>query len=121
MRETAKDKGRLEHILESLDYIFDFSENVEFEVFKSDMKLRFAIIKNLEIIGEASNMLTNGFRERHPETPWRKLINLRHVLVHGYYQIKFELIWEIIQKDLPPLKEQIQTLYNNIETDLKTS
>ena len=114
MRETNKDKGRLEHILESINYIFEFSEGIEFEEFKSDMKLRFAIIKNLEIIGEASNMLTNEFREQNPETPWRELINLRHVLVHGYYQIKFELIWEIIQKDLPALKEQIQILYKNI-------
>ena len=80
MRERIRDKGRLEHILESIDYIFDFSKGIEFEVFKSDMKLRFAIIKNLEIIGEASNMLTNEFREQNPEMPWRELINLRHVL-----------------------------------------
>ena len=114
MREPSKDKGRLEHILESINYIMDFSEGVSFVDFKSDMKLRFAIIKNLEIIGEASNMLTNEFREQHQETPWRQLINLRNVLVHGYYQIKFEIIWEIIQKDLPPLKEQIKKLYNDI-------
>ncbi|MCL2649534.1 MAG: DUF86 domain-containing protein [Candidatus Azobacteroides sp.] len=113
MREKIKDKGRLEHILESIDYIVDFVKGVNFEDFKTDMKLRFAIIKNIEIFGEASYMLSNEFREQHPEVPWRKIINSRHILVHGYYQIKLEVIWEIVQKDLLPLREQIQALYDN--------
>jgi len=113
MREKIRDKGRLEHILESIDYIIDFIKGISFEDFKADMKLRFAIIKNIEIIGEASYMLSKELREQHPEISWRKIINSRHVLVHGYYQIKLEIIWEIIQKDLLPLREQIQTLYNN--------
>jgi len=112
MREKIRDKGRLEHILESIDYIIDFIKGIRFEDFKTDMKLRFAIIKNIEIIGEASYMLSNEFREQHPEIPWRKVINSRHVLVHGYYQIKLEIIWEIVQKDLLPLREQIQALYD---------
>jgi len=113
MREQIKDRGRLEHILESIDYIVDFIRGMNFEDFKTDMMLRFAIIKNIEIIGEASYMLSNKLREQHPEIPWRKIINSRHILVHGYYQIKLEIIWEIVQKDLLPLREQIQTLYNN--------
>ena len=113
MRERIRDKGRLEHILESIDYIVDFTKGISFEDFKTDMKLRFAIIKNIEIIGEASYMLSKEFREQHPEVPWRKIINSRHILVHGYYQIKLEIIWEIVQKDLLPLRKQIQALYDN--------
>ena len=111
MREQIRDKGRLEHILESIDYVFDFTKGVDFEAFQTDVKLRFAIIKNLEIIGEASYMLTKELKEQNPEVPWRKVIDLRHVLVHGYYQLKFETIWNIIQKDLLPFKEQIKTLH----------
>ena len=113
MREKIRDKGRLEHILESIDYIIDFTDGIAFEDFTKDAKLRFAIIKNLEIIGEASNMLTKELREQHPEITWRKIVDLRHVLVHGYYQISFESVWKIIQKDLLPLKEQIKTIYDN--------
>jgi len=113
MRERIRDKGRLEHILESIDYAFEFAKGMGFEDFKTDMKLQFAIIKNIEIIGEASYKLSNEFREQHPEVPWRKVIGLRHILVHGYYQISLEIIWEIVQKDLLPLREQIQTLYDN--------
>ena len=113
MREQVRDKGRLEHILKSIDYIIDFSKGIDFEDFKTDMKLQFAIIKNIEIIGEASYKLYNEFRELHPEVPWRKIINSRHVLVHGYYQIKLETIWDIILKELHPLRENIQRLYDN--------
>jgi uncharacterized protein with HEPN domain len=118
MRERIRDKGRLEHMLESIDYIVDFTKGIEFEAFKSDMKLRFAVIKNLEIVGEASYMLSKELKEQHPEIPWRKVIDLRHILVHGYYQLNFETIWEIIQKDLLPFREQIKTLYEK-ETETK--
>jgi len=113
MRDKIKDKSRLEHILESINYIFDFTQGLDFDGFKTDVKSQFAIIKNLEIIGEASYKLTNEFREQHPEVSWRKVIGLRHVLVHGYYQIKLEIIWEIIQNDLLSLKEKMQRLYDN--------
>jgi len=112
MREQIRDKGRLEHILESIDYSIDFAKGMGFEDFKTDMKMQFAIIKNIEIIGEASYKLSKEFREQYPEVPWRKVIKLRHILVHGYYQIKLETIWEIVQKDLLPLREQIQTIYD---------
>lgn len=114
MRENVKDKSRLEHILESINYIFDFTQGISFDDFKTDMKSQFAIIKNLEITGEASYKLINEFREQHHGVPWRKVIGLRHVLVHGYYQIKSEIIWEIIQKDLLPLKGKIQQSYDSI-------
>jgi uncharacterized protein with HEPN domain len=111
MREIVRDKGRLEHILESIDYIIDFIKETSFEDFKTDMKLQFAIVKIVEIIGEASYMLSSEFKEKYPEVPWRKIISSRHVLVHGYYQIKLEIIWDIVQKDLLPLREQIKTIY----------
>ena len=113
MRERIRDKGRLEHILESIDYAIDFAKGMGFEDFKTDMMLQFAIIKNIEIIGEASYKLSNEFREQNHEVPWRKVISLRHILVHGYYQIKLETVWEVVQKDLLPLRDQIQTLYDS--------
>ena len=112
MRERIRDKSRLEHILKSIDYIIDFSKGIDFEDFKKDIKSQFAIIKNIEIIGEASYKLSNEFRELHPEVPWRRIINSRHVLVHGYYQIRLEVIWDIILKEIHPLREKIQQLYD---------
>ena len=113
MREKIRDVGRLEHILKSIDYIFDFTKGLTFEDFKADIKLQFAIVKNIEIIGEASYKLSHEFREKHPEVPWRKIIDSRHILVHDYYQIRLEIIWDIVLKEMYPLKEKIQQLYDN--------
>ncbi|MDR1678562.1 MAG: DUF86 domain-containing protein [Prevotellaceae bacterium] len=113
MREQVRDKGRIEHILESIDNILEFTKDAGFEDFMKNKMLRFAVIKNLEIIGEASYKLTKEFRNAHPEIEWQIIVDLRHVLVHGYYQIKDEIVWKITQKDLEPLKKQIRILYEN--------
>ena len=113
MREQVRDKGRLEHILESIENLFEFTKDIDFEHFMSDKLLKFAVIKNIEIIGEASYKLSKEFKEKHPEIRWESIIKMRHVLVHGYYKIKDEIAWEIVQKDLQPLKEKIQILYDN--------
>ena len=108
MREKPKDKTRLLHILEAIDNLFEFTQGITFEEYKSNIILRFAVIKNLEIIGEAAYLLTKEFRANHPDVEWNTVIGMRHVLVHGYYQIKDEIVWASIQTDLKPFKEKIE-------------
>jgi uncharacterized protein with HEPN domain len=88
MREKVRDKGRLQHILESIDYVLEFTDEIDFEKFLKNKMLQFAVIKNIEIIGEASYKITKELKEKHPEIEWLVITDLRHVLVHGYYQIK---------------------------------
>jgi len=114
MRDKIRDKGRLEHILEAIENVFEFTKGMTLDDYVTDKKSNFAVIKNLEIIGEAGYKLTKEFTENHPEIDWKTIIGLRHVLVHGYYQIRNELIWKIVQKDLPPLQKQIKEIYNNM-------
>lgn len=80
MREPIRDKARLEHILQAIDYIRQFTDGVTEDELRNDVMRRFAVIKNLEIIGEASYMLTKEFREKHSHIPWRQIINMRHIL-----------------------------------------
>lgn len=110
MREKPKDNTRLLHMLEAIENIFEFTKELSFEQYKSNKMLRFAVIKNLEIIGEAAYLLTNEFKELHTEIDWKVIIGMRHVLVHGYYQIKDEIVWATIQTELQPLKEKIALL-----------
>jgi len=112
MRETIKDETRLLHILEAVDNIFEFTNNVSFEEYKNNKVLRFAVIKNLEIIGEAAYLLTKKFTSEHPEIEWETIVCMRHVLVHGYYQIKDEIIWSTIHADLQPLKDKVESYLN---------
>ena len=113
MREKIRNKGRLEHILLSIDNVIEFTQDVTFEDFLNDKKLFFAVVKNIEIIGEASYKLSNEFKTTNNHIEWEAIIGLRHVLVHGYYHISEERVWKIIQKDLLPLKKQVQKLFDN--------
>ena len=115
MRETLKDKGRLLHILEAVDNLFEFTNGIGFEEYRGNKILRFAVIKNLEIIGEAAYLLTKDFKAKHPEVEWEAVIYMRHVLVHGYYQIKDEIVWATIKTDLTPLKENVETYLKELE------
>jgi uncharacterized protein with HEPN domain len=110
MREKIRDKGRLEHILQAIDCIFEFTENVTYEDFIANKMLKFAVIKNIEIIGEASYKLTRRFCQEHKEIEWDIIVKMRHVLVHGYYQIENKFAWFVVQNEMQPLKEKIQKI-----------
>ncbi|MCQ2312795.1 MAG: DUF86 domain-containing protein [Paludibacteraceae bacterium] len=109
MREPIKDKGRLEHILQSITNLQDFSKGKTLEDIQNDNILYYALVKNIEIIGEAAYMLSIEFKNSHTGTNWRDIISMRHVLVHGYYAISPGHVWAVIEHDLEPLKQQIVT------------
>ncbi len=108
MREPAKDKGRLDHILECINNIFEFAEGKTFEQIEGDKMCYFAIVYQLVIIGEAANMLTKEIREARPQTPWREIVSMRNFIVHGYNVVDKNEVWSVIQDDLLPLKQQIE-------------
>jgi uncharacterized protein with HEPN domain len=113
MKERIRDKSRLEHILMSIENVFEFTHGMTFDDYTADKKGKFAVVKNLEIIGEAAYKLSENFKEKHIEIVWERIIKMRHVLVHGYYQVEDFIVWEVIQNDLQSLKEKIQLLYDN--------
>ena len=107
MRENIKDRNRLEHIIEAIDRILEFADGKTIEQLEADKLKYYGVVKNIEIIGEATYMLTRSFWRQHPETPWEFIAKMRHVLVHDYYQIDSKEIWKVINEDLLPLREQI--------------
>ena len=108
MRERIRDLGRLQHMLEHINRAEQFMQGKSLEDLQNDAMLRYAVVKCLEIIGEASYMLTLEFKESHPQTPWNVIVKMRHVLVHGYYSIQMPIVWDIIQNDFPALRPQIE-------------
>ena len=110
MREPERDKGRLIHIYLSAGRVAEFLKGRTREDLDSDPILFFAVVKNVEIIGEAAYMLTPAFKAQHPEIPWQDIIHMRHVLVHGYTSISPDDLWLVTQNDVPALKDQIVQL-----------
>lgn len=110
MREPERDAGRLADILEAADHISTFTKGFSIEELSKDKLRYFAVVKNVEIIGEAAYMLSLPFKEAHSEIPWNDIIKMRHVLVHGYATILPELLWHTALVDVPELKKQIEQL-----------
>ncbi len=78
----------------------------------------YAIMKNVEIVGEAANMLTRDFRETHTELPWREIIGMRNVLVHGYANISDEQLWSAVNDDIPVIKNAVNNYMDSIDWQL---
>lgn len=110
MREPERDLGRLQDIIQAAKHIASFTEGYSQEKLMSDKLRYFAVVKNVEIIGEAAYMLSLEFKEKHREIPWDDIIRMRHVLVHGYATILPELLWHTALVDVPLLKKQIEEI-----------
>jgi len=107
MREAIRDIDRLQHINECIEHINDYLNGKSFDDMKANVMCFHAVVYNIMIIGEAANLLTKEFRDQHPETPWRDIVDMRNALVHGYITTNATLVWETYTSDLPVLKNQI--------------
>ena len=114
MREQIRDKERLWHILEAIDVIVTNKDRFNLELIENDPIVFYGFVKQVEIIGEAVYMLTKDFRSKHPEVEWDAIEGMRHVLVHGYYQIRPSQLWDTIENDIPQLKPHIQCIYDSL-------
>ena len=110
MREVIRDNERLQHMLQAIDVIIQNKDRYSYEEVINNPIMYFGFVKHVEIIGEACYKLTKEFRETHPSVDWESIEGMRHVLVHGYYQIRPEQLWDTIQNDIPELRKDIEAL-----------
>ena len=109
MREVLRDPSRLRHIVDSINNVNQYMEGKAESDLASNSMLFFAVVKNIEIIGEAAYKLTHEFKQSHPDTPWRQIVAMRHILVHGYYQVTAAEVFNVYKEDLPVLLSQIES------------
>lgn len=107
MREQLRDKERLEHILAAIDRVARYTKDKTFDDLLADDMMYYAVVKNIEMMGEAANMLTSEFQESHPETPWKMVKGMRNYIVHEYFQIDNAVVWDVVTNELSTLREQI--------------
>ena len=107
MREHSRDRGRLEDILKYAKNVEQIVSGITYEQFVADIRIYYSVMKNVEVIGEAANMLTFEFREAHSDLKWRQITNMRNFLIHGYHNVEEDLVWEAISVDLHPIREKI--------------
>jgi uncharacterized protein with HEPN domain len=104
------DMHYLQDIMESIDAIVEFTEGFDFETFLEDRKTKSATLRELEIIGEAGSRVSDELRTRYSEIPWRMFKDFRNILAHQYFGINVDIVWDIVQHKILPLKAQIRAV-----------
>jgi uncharacterized protein with HEPN domain len=103
-------KFRFEDILEALDRIFRYVKDLNYDGWMKDQKTIDAVIRNLEIIGEAAANVPQEIQDLYVDIPWYQMKGMRNILIHEYFGVDNDVLWNTIQKDLPVLKEKLQAV-----------
>jgi len=112
-----EDRIYLEHILDSINAIKEFSENLTEEELNTNRMKQNAIVREVEIIGEAIKNISESLKENHDEIPWKKISGTRDKIVHHYFGMNLEIIWNIIIHELPRLEKQIEHIKISLEKE----
>ena len=107
-------KERLRDILEAIAAIDRYRDR-DRSAFDQDELLQVWFLRHLQIIGEAARRLPEEIRNLAPDIPWHKIIGMRNVLVHGYFEIDLDVVWDAVQQDVPLLKPAVEALLKNLE------
>lgn len=104
-------KVYLASIIDSINKILEYTKDGQ-DAFLNNSMIQDAVIRNLEILGEATKNITTDLRDSRPDIPWRKMAGLRDVLIHDYLGIDVYIVWNVVQDELPDLKVKIESLIN---------
>ncbi|QXO95669.1 DUF86 domain-containing protein [Methanospirillum purgamenti] len=103
----------LSDIMQAINNIQKYVGDNSFEDFSNDQMRIDAVIRNFEIIGEATKSISTHIKEQFPKTDWKSIAGFRDILIHGYFGIDTEILWDVIENKLPELKEEINQIINS--------
>lgn len=107
------DAGNLADILEAIDEVL--ARAPSYDDLVSDRNREIWVLHHLRVVGEAMTRLSDDLRQAHPEVPWRQVIGMRHVIVHGYDRVRLDIVASVIGRDLSPLRDQIAAIRQELE------
>ena len=101
----------IKDIIEAIEKIKDFTDGMNFEEFLQDDKTASAVLRKIEIVGEATKQLQKDVLSRFPEIPWSSMAKMRDKIIHFYHKVDYEIVWKVISEDLPKLKPDLEKIY----------
>lgn len=107
------DREKLRDILDAIERIEKYAVQGR-QSFEQNELIQTWFIQHLQIIGEASRVLSADIREQHPEVPWSQMIGMRNILTHNYFEIDLEVVWSVVERNLPDLKRQIEIILQEL-------
>jgi uncharacterized protein with HEPN domain len=105
----------IEDIIGAMDKAADFVGNMSYEEFARDDKTIFAVVRALEIVGEAVKNIPSDVRKNYPEVPWKDISGMRDKVIHEYFGVKLSIVWRAVKEELPPLKPLFEKILNELE------
>ncbi len=100
----------IQDIFESINRIIPYTENINYEQFKKDLKTQDAVVRNIEIMGEAVKSLSEKIKSQHSEIPWKNIAGTRDKLIHDYFGVNIDIIWNIVLNEIPNLQLKIEKI-----------
>ena len=100
----------IDHMLESIENIQHYTEEIDFETLLVDTKTQDSVVHRMQLLGQSAKNLPEDIRENHPEIPWRQIIGMRNIIVHEYLGLDLAEVWNVIGQDLPELEEQLKKI-----------
>jgi len=97
------------HIRDAIDRTSDYTSGGK-EAFFADRKTQDAVVRNLEVIGEAVKHVSAGLKAAHPDIPWQRIAGMRDKVIHEYFGVNLKIVWEVVERDLPDLKRKIEAI-----------
>lgn len=107
----------IEDIVDSMNKIDEFTKGMNYKDFIKDEKTIFAVVRALEIIGEAAKNISESHRRKYPEIPWNEMAGMRDKLIHEYFGVKLEIVWDTVKSEISPLRIKFQQILNDLKKD----
>lgn len=101
-------------ILNSIKDVEEFTEGMVFETFLTDKKTINAVLRSLEVMGEAAKRIPEELREKYPDIPWKRMAGMRDKLIHEYSSVDLEIVWTVIKEELPPVKPLVEKVFQDL-------
>jgi uncharacterized protein with HEPN domain len=120
MKSNCEYTDYLQDILDAAGKAMRFVKDVDFEAFCANEEKAFAVIRALEIIGEAAKNIPKSIRGRYTEIPWEDIVGMRNKVIHGYFGVDLKVIWKTIHEDLPPLRAAVARILKDIKKERNT-
>jgi uncharacterized protein with HEPN domain len=105
----------VEDMLDAMDKAELLLEGVTYEQFEADFRINFAVVRALEIVGEAAKRLPAALRQQYPAVPWKVMAGMRDRIVHGYDVVDLQIVWDVVKRDIPQVKPQIRNILADYE------
>ena len=105
----------IEDILDAMEKAEILLEGVDYKQFESDFRINYAVVRALEIVGEATKRLPDDLRQKYSEIPWKGMAGMRDRIIHAYDTVDMEIVWEVVKKDIPIIKQQIMQILEDFE------